>query len=51
MILFLYFMFWFYGQEVMWELSFLTRDLTHTGCIGRQSLNHWIAREVLGLYF
>ena len=24
----------------MWAISFLTRDLTHTPCTGRQSLNH-----------
>ena len=33
----------------MWDLSSLTRDQTHTPCIGRQSLNHWTAREVLGM--
>ena len=31
----------------MWELSFPTRDWTHTLYIGRQSLNHWTTREVL----
>ena len=31
----------------MWDLSALTRDRTHAPCIGRQSLNHWTAREVL----
>ena len=30
----------------MWNLSSLTRDQTCTLCIGRQNLNHWIAREV-----
>ena len=25
----------------MWDLSFLTRDQTHTSYIVRQSLNHW----------
>ena len=30
----------------MWDLSSLTRDRTHTPCIGRQSLNHWTTREV-----
>ena len=29
-----------------WHLSFPNRDQTHTPCIGRQSLNHWTAREV-----
>ena len=35
--------FWLQG---MWDLSFPTRDRTHNPCIGRQSLNHWTAREV-----
>ena len=30
----------------MWDLSSLTRDWTRTPCIGRQSPNHWTAREV-----
>ena len=30
----------------MWDLNSLTRDWTCTPCIGRRSLNHWIAREV-----
>ena len=30
----------------IWDLSSLTRDGTHTLCTGKQSLNHWIAREV-----
>ena len=30
----------------MWDLSSPTRDQTRTPCIGRRSLNHWIAREV-----
>ena len=29
----------------VWDPSSLTRDQTHTPCIGRQSLNHWTARE------
>ena len=29
-----------------WALSCLTRDQTCTPCPGRQSLNHWTAREV-----
>ena len=33
----------------MWDLSSLIRDRTHIPCIGRWSLNHWIAREVLEL--
>ena len=35
----------------MWDLNFLTRDWTQTPCIGRQSFNHWITREVLKGYF
>ena len=31
----------------MWDPSFLTRDQTHVLCIGRQSINLWIIREVL----
>ena len=30
----------------VWDLSSLTRDQTHVPCIGRQTLNHWITREV-----
>ena len=30
----------------MCNLSFLTRDQTHTPCIGRWNINHWLAREV-----
>ena len=30
----------------MWNLISLTRDQTLTPSIGRQSLNHWITREV-----
>ena len=30
----------------MWDLSFLTRDQTHTPCIRRRSLNNWTAKEV-----
>ena len=40
-VLFLFF-FWLRG---MWDLSSLTRDQTHTPCIGRQSLNHWPTRK------
>ena len=39
----------------MWDLWPLTRDQTHTPCIGRQSLNHWkvevlTTREVPSIY-
>ena len=33
------------------DLSSLTRDRTHTPCIGRPSFNHWTTREVLGPKF
>ena len=36
----------FFGMRSMWDLSFLTRGLTHTPCIGRQSLNYWTTRKV-----
>ena len=32
----------------MWDLSSPTRGWTYAPCIGWQSLNHWITREVLG---
>ena len=40
-----------FGHEVcgilgMQDLSSLTRDQTHTPCIGRQNLNHWTTRKV-----
>ena len=34
---------WLQGKG---DLTSLTRDPTHTPCIGRQSLKHWTAREV-----
>ena len=43
LLLFYVLVFWLQG---MWGLSSLTRDGTHTSCIGRWSLNHWTAREV-----
>ena len=33
----------------MWDLPSATRDQTYVHHIGRQSLNHWTTREVLGL--
>ena len=30
----------------IWDLSSLTRDQTHTPCIGSQSLHYWTAKEV-----
>ena len=30
----------------MWDLSSQTRDQSPTPCIGRQSLRHWITKEV-----
>ena len=41
------FMFWIFGLWGRWDLSTLTRDLTLTPCVGRQSPNHWTTREVL----
>ena len=38
--------FGFFGPRGMWDLISPTRDGTHIPCIGRQSLNHWTAREV-----
>ena len=32
----------------MWNLSFPTRDLTPVPCIGRQILNQWTTKDVLG---
>ena len=43
LLLFYVLVFWPRG---MWDLSSSTRDRTCTPCIGRQSLNHWTAREV-----
>ena len=40
--------FWLRG---MWGLCSLTRDRTCIPCIGRQSLNHWITREVPSYLF
>ena len=44
LLLFYILVFW---PRVMWDLSSLTRDRTCTPCIGRRSLNHPTAREVL----
>ena len=33
-------------SQGMWNLSSLTTDGTHILCIRKQSLDHWIAREV-----
>ena len=43
----LFFMFWFFWQWGMWDLSSLTRDGACTRCVGKgkESLNHWTARE------
>jgi len=35
----------------MWNFSFPARDGTQTPCTGRQTLNHWTAREVPALLF
>ena len=47
LLLFYVLVFWLQG---MWDLSSPIRDAIHTPCIGRQSLNHWTAREVPGPY-
>ena len=43
LLLFYVLVFWPQG---MWDLSSPTGDRTRTTCIGRQSPNHWTAREV-----
>ena len=35
-----------YWPQSMWDLSFPTRNRTHTPCPGRWNLNHWTIREV-----
>ena len=45
----LHFGFFFAVRHV--DLSSLTRDRTRTPSIGRQSLNHWTAREVSEYFF
>ena len=35
----------------VWDPSSPTRDRTCTRCVGRQSPNHWIAREVPKNFF
>ena len=42
----LFFFFFFATPHGMWDLSSLNRDQVRAPCIGRQSLNHWTAREV-----
>ena len=44
-ILLLFYVLVFWPQGI-WDPSSLTRDRTHTPCIGRQRLNHWTTREV-----
>ena len=39
-------MFLFFGYQALGGLCSLTRDWTRTPCIRKQSLNHWIIREV-----
>ena len=43
---FLFFFLFFFGLWGMWDLSSLTRNRTHTPCIGRWNLNHWTTREL-----
>ena len=35
-----------FSPRGMWDLSSLTRDWTHTPCVGRGSPNHWTTGEV-----
>ena len=39
-------LFFFFGHEAPGIIALLTRDQTHTLCIGRRGLNHWTVREV-----
>ena len=41
-------MFQFFGCKACGNLGSLTRDRTHTPCIGRWSLNHWLPGKPLG---
>ena len=43
--LLLFFMFWFFWPQGMWDFSSLARDQTCILCTGR-SRNHWTIREV-----
>ena len=45
-ILLLSYVLLFWPQD-MWDVSFAIPDQTCTPCNGRQSLNHWTARDVL----
>ena len=45
------FLSWFCGPGGMWDLSFLTRDWTHSPCTRRQSHNPWAASKVPSLLF
>ena len=47
MLLFYVLVFW---PQIMWDHSSLTKDRTHTPSIGKQSVNHGAAREVLVLF-
>ena len=48
LLLFYVLVFWPWG---MWDLSSPTRDWTLTSCIGKQSLNHWVTREISAFFF
>ena len=50
-ILLLFYVLGFFWPQDMQDLSFLTRDWTHSPCIGRWSLNHRIIREFPVLLF
>ena len=40
-----------FSPQGMWDLSFPTRDQTHTPYFGRRILNYWTARKVPHLLF
>ena len=45
-VLLLFYVLGFWPQG-MWDLISLTKDRTHTHCIGKRSLNHWTTRKVM----
>ena len=49
LLLLFFIKFWLFDQDlrkVLWDHSSLTRDQTCTSCVGSQSPNHWLTREV-----
>ena len=45
------FMFFFFWLQDIWYLNSPTRGQTCTPCIGRQSLNHWTAKDIPSVSF